>query len=62
MNKYLITLQIFKNKEKYAKAIFEIEAKDENAAKHRVVSLLSEETRNDGDGYKVLEVRGWIRC
>lgn len=58
MKTYIVTIQIYKNKEKYAKATFEIEAKDENAAKYRVVSLLSEETRNDGDGYEVLEVRG----
>ena len=58
MNKYLVTIQIYKNKEKFTKAMFEIEAKDENSAKYRVVSLLSEETRNDGDGYEVLEVRG----
>ncbi len=58
MRNYIVTIQIYKNKEKYTKASFEIEAKDENAAKYRVVSLLSEETRNDGDGYEVLEVRG----
>lgn len=58
MKNYIITIQIYKNKEKYTKATFEIEAKDENAAKHRVVSLFSEETRNDGEGYEVLEVRG----
>lgn len=58
MKTYIVTIQIYKNKEKYTKATFEIEAKDENSAKYRVVSLLSEETRNDGDGYEILEVRG----
>lgn len=57
MKTYIVTIQIYKNKEKYTKAAFEIEAKDETAAKHRVVSLFSEETRNDGDGYEVIEVR-----
>lgn len=58
MKTYMVIIQIYKNKAKYAKATFEIEAKDENAAKFRVVSMLSEETRNDGDGYEVLEVKG----
>lgn len=58
MNKYLVTIQIYKNKEKYTKGIFEIEAKDEESAKFRIISLLSEETINDGDGYEILEVRG----
>lgn len=57
MKNYTVIIQIYKNKEKYTKAIFEIEAKDENAAKYRVISLLSEETRNDGDGYEILEVK-----
>ena len=58
MKNYIVTIQIYKNKEKYTKATFEIEAVNETAAKHRVISLFSEETRNDGDGYEVLEVRG----
>ncbi len=57
MQNYIVTIQIYKNKEKYTKATFEIEAKDENSAKYRIVSLFSEETRNDGDGYEVLDVR-----
>lgn len=57
MKTYIVTIQIYKDKEKYAKATFEIEAKDENSAKYRIVSLFSEETRNDGDGYEVLEVK-----
>ena len=57
MKTYTVTIKIYKNKEKYAKATFEIEAKDENAAIYRVVSLFSAEARNDGDGYEVLEVR-----
>ena len=58
MKTYIVTIQIYKNNEKYAKASFEIKAKDENAAKYRVVRLFSTETINDGDGYEILEVRG----
>lgn len=56
MANYIVTIQIYKNKEKYTKAIFEIEAKDESAAKYRVIRLFSEETLADGDGYEVLKI------
>lgn len=56
MRKYIVTIQIYKNNEKYTKAVFEIEAKNETAAKFSVVSLFSKETICDGDGYDFLEV------
>lgn len=57
MRKYIVTIQIYKNGEKHTKGVFEIEAKDEVSAKHRIVSLFSEKTISDGDGYEILEVK-----
>ena len=54
---YKVVIQIYKNGEKYTKGVFEIEAYDEQGAKHRIISLFSEETIRDGDGFEILEVR-----
>ena len=58
MNNYKVSIQIYKNNEEYAMATFEIVAKDETAAIYRITRLFKEEVIADGDGYKVLEVRG----
>ena len=57
MKNYIVVIQIYKNGEKYTKGVFEIEAHDEAGAKYRIISLFSEETIRDGDGFEILEVK-----
>lgn len=50
MPKFKVIYQIMKGGEEYARATFEIKAKDARAAEYRVWNLFSESTIADGDG------------
>ena len=56
MQKFKVVYQMIKGGEEYARATFEIKAKDARAAEYRTWNLFSESTIADGDGLVLVSV------
>lgn len=62
MNTYRITVTVLDGPCKFARITVDLEAKNEDSARYRVLQLFSEKTIKDGDGLRIEDIAEVKQC